>query len=429
MTDSNARSRPQSSTTQPAGLRVAFLLPHGGGALGLTSEPFGGGETGPITLARGIASQGHAVDVVIESATAVPGPRRDGLRVVVAPTRLRTLARNLDREVTLSRRFPFVRPVRPTWRTPPKLVALAATYPLRRFARSLPDWLATHPADVWVAHGVNRESAALVAACGERTVVQLIADQDVAAGWNDPAFVSTYGEPAAACRPLFDQAAAFIAQTPRQAERLRANFGHEATVIPGPLGDEWFAGGHAPPADLPKRYALWIGRADRFHKRPTLMLEIAQQCPAIPIVMIMNRQDEAVDAEIRAAAPTNVTFIERVPYDRMPSVFAGAAAFVTTGAADQEGMPNVLLQASAIGVPIVSLEAGAEYLAASRGGVVCGSTDQAAASLQGIWDRAIPDAIDLRYAKHYVEQTYRLQRVVARHLEVFAAVARGDATA
>jgi len=60
-----------------------------------------------------------------------------------------------------------------------------------------------------------------------------------------------------------------------------------------------------------------------------------------------------------------------------------AHLLVSTGSPEYEGLPNVLLQAAALKLPIVSLEAGAEWLQASGAGYCAkGDRDAFIAAIQ-----------------------------------------------
>jgi len=114
---------------------------------------------------------------------------------------------------------------------------------------------------------------------------------------------------------------------------------------------------------------LWIGRADRFHKRPHLAIEIAARCPDIPFTMILNPNEDAVYREILKVMPPNVTIVDFVPASEMAKRMANTWLLLSTGSLAYEGFPNVFLEASASGTPIVSLEDFDEFLKRSGGGL------------------------------------------------------------
>ena len=150
-------------------------------------------------------------------------------------------------------------------------------------------------------------------------------------------YVSQYGDVAAVCHWILQEADAIVAQTPHQQTLLRERFDRDSTVIANPIDlVDWDTRGTRP---LPPefcagldRYVLWIGRAEPLHKRPQLLLDLARLCPTADFLMILNPRDSQVERSIRAGRPSNVRIVPAVPFDLIPSLFARAAAFVSTSA-------------------------------------------------------------------------------------------------
>jgi glycosyltransferase involved in cell wall biosynthesis len=140
-----------------------------------------------------------------------------------------------------------------------------------------------------------------------------------------------------------------------------------AIQIPNPIDTSIFRSAETSPDH--RHGVLWIGRADRFHKRPHLAIEIAARCPDIPFTMILNPSEDAVYREILDAKPPNVAIVDFVPASEMSKRMSRAWLFLSTGSADYEGFPNVFLEASASGTPIVSLEDFDGFLTRSGGGL------------------------------------------------------------
>ena len=397
-------------------LRIALISPHAAGLFGLSTRPFGGAETQAATLATALAARDDCeVSLVVESV--LGRSRRIGrLNLVVIPDRLPALRRQLDREVRLSRRLPFVRPVRPKWTTLPKLAAIAAAKPLAKRWRG---WIEAFPADVVVLFGVSRETADWCRR-RERTVLHLISGQDVVPEWNDLGYVSPYGDPATVCRPLFADATCIVAQHELQRQAVREHFGREATIVTNPIDLEIWK-----PRQLPRTAdVLWIGRSDTIYKRPRLALELAQRTPDLKWTMVMNLHVAEIDREIRERASGNVRILTSVPFAEMPALFASHGVFVTTGSKELEGLPNVLLQATAVGTPIVSLGAGDHVLSVTAGGIVDEDLDGAAAAIRRL-SRGELGLIDLSAARQRLSDRYSAAAVADRLLDVLRQAAGG----
>ena len=121
-------------------------------------------------------------------------------------------------------------------------------------------------------------------------------------------------------------------------------------------------------AGLP-RFVLWVGRADDFHKRPKLMLELARRLPDVPFLIVLNPGDEQIEREVRSTAPGNVRIITSIPFAEMPAVLSAAALYVSTGSAEYEGSPNIYLQAAASRIPIAALDVETPLIADTGAGM------------------------------------------------------------
>jgi glycosyltransferase involved in cell wall biosynthesis len=177
-------------------------------------------------------------------------------------------------------------------------------------------------------------------------------------------------------------------QTEQQARLLAERFGRQGTVIENPFDVEWWAQRLAepPPATLPAPgFVLWVGRADRFHKRPQLALEIAEACPHLRFVLIVEPRNPAVERALEERVPPNVELRARKAFAQMPHYFRNAMLFLSTGSVEHEGFPNVLLQAAASELPIVALEVGAEFLTQAGCGLCAmGNLEQAVAAIDAL---------------------------------------------
>jgi len=212
---------------------------------------------------------------------------------------------------------------------------------------------------------------------------------------SDPTDRSVYGEVGADCVRALRIASLVVCQTQLQHELLRSRFGIEGAMLPNAIDLEpWIEAGkrfRKAPRSSPRasqgrqvqQQVLWIGRYDRFHKRPMLCLDIARKCPTIHFKMVINASDPRVQQEIQRDKPENVSIIDYVPFDQMMQTMSEADIFLSTGDGLYEGFPNVLLQAAATGCPIVSLEDFDGFLSKSKAGTACsGDIDKAALTIQ-----------------------------------------------
>jgi glycosyltransferase involved in cell wall biosynthesis len=165
-----------------------------------------------------------------------------------------------------------------------------------------------------------------------------------------------YGEIGSFCRYALRTADAVVVQSETQQRVLRDTLGLTPFLIRNPIDLRSHIDPRAPlPVQLPGgQFALWVGRGDTFSKRADLCLDLARQCPHIPFLLIMNRQNASVDKLLRAQAPGNVTIAESVPFAQIEACYRRAVALVNTS--EVEGFPNSFLQAGKYGVPVLSLQ-------------------------------------------------------------------------
>ncbi|QDT09053.1 glycosyltransferase family 4 protein [Planctomycetes bacterium K23_9] len=272
------------------------------------------------------------------------------------------------------------------------------------------DRLRKYPTDVWIALGASRESAGVVATAIEQNKPSLLllqSNNDV-----DPTFISSpqqrsaYGELGEHCVYALRNATVIACQTKHQQEMLAKHFGRESVLLPnstdpGPWRDA---------ARTEGDYVLWVGRYDRFHKRPHLALEIARLVPEVPFRMIINESDEQVRREVHKNLPANVQTTDYVAFDKMPEQFGRARVFLSTGNAQYEGFPAVLLHAMSVRKPIVSLDDFSGFISDSRSGTVAdGSVEKAAAAIRDYWNGGAN--YDHQFASDFLDQNHSINAV------------------
>ncbi len=412
-------------------LRVCVLAYHAYPLIEPTAEGiFGGTETRAWTLARALARRNDmTVSLVVYSRRPIVRETCQGVRIIRRREPLYWVRQAVGRHVEVREGFPWVRlrSFSPglLWQLP----LLAAVRPWRRAADACrPDrFLLSLEADVFLCFGVQRQTAAAVATAktaGRRSIVFLGADSDLDPRYApDSSYVSPYGERGAVCWYALHHADRIVVQTAWQQAALAERFGREALVLPNPIDlEEWdaaqVAGQPLPAIAHLARYALWIGRADSFHKRPLICLELARQCPEVPFLMIVNPREQAVEEQLRRDRPGNVWLIERVPFSDMPQVFRRAVVYVNTSAPGYEGFPNVFLQAAASRVPIASLEVDADFInRAGAGGVAWGDMEGLAQLVRRLWHHPAEASQMGQQGRQFVEQHHDAQSIADRLAE------------
>ncbi len=222
--------------------------------------------------------------------------------------------------------------------------------------RSLPEFwrsLAEIDADIYVSRGLTGQAGVIAAFAKlkrRRYVFWLAKNADA---W--------YGVPRLSPLPFVERlpawygihsADALIVQSNEQEALLRRYVGRSGVLVPSvsPWQD-------AVPDGQPGEYALWIASIQP-KKRPHLLLDIAADMPQARFVMAGGKRSaysslyESVQA--RARQMPNVDFLGFVPFEQTKELFQRASVLVSTSKAEEEGFPNVLLQAWSTGTPVVA---------------------------------------------------------------------------
>lgn len=356
----------------------------------------GGIETRSWLFARSLAKLPEfEVSFLVRHSTSLLQENVAGVQLHLLRDRYYDVRNSLLSRLRRLNRFPFFWLDQPRWSDLYYLPLLA----LRKLLIGTGDPRRPSPAleqidaDVYLTFGVQSHSATVIATgqkLGRPVVLFLGSDSDLDERYRpDSNYVSIYRDRGDICYWIMQQATRILCQTSAQQLRLQALFKREADLIRNPIDlAEWDRLQTAP---LPveshhglEHFALWIGRADRVHKQPQELLQVARRCPEIPFLMVMNPRDDQVEREIREQAPANVRIVDWVPFSHMPALFARAAVLVNTSSL--EGFPNTFLQAAAAGVPIASLHVEADFLRQSRAGSCAdGNLDRLAELIQEQW--------------------------------------------
>lgn len=392
-------------------------------------SPIGGAETQAWHLARGLSRLPEFdVHFVVQTPRVFRRRQIEDITVWNIGDVFDPLRRSVSSRVDLLDRRPWLR-IR-EWHVS-LLWALPVLAAVRVFWGRRPDPCLPHPlyeqiaADVICCFGVSGHAATAIASGrrnGSTTVLFLESNSDLDERFEEHStYITRYGERGDVCHFVLESADGIVAQTSLQQELLKQRRGRESVRMTNAIDLTWWDHmSQAQQSDSLQQhgvtapYVLWIGRADRFHKRPGFCLDVARQCPSIPFVMILNPGDPELEGEISAHAPPNVTIVAQVPFHEMPAVFSRAFVYLSTGSKEYEGAPNVFLQAAASGVPILSLDVSSGPLEESRGGFVAdGDLSRLTESVQRLWSDPQARSVLGEQGRDYVERHCGLEHVVA----------------
>jgi glycosyltransferase involved in cell wall biosynthesis len=265
-------------------------------------------------------------------------------------------------------------------------------------------------ADIYGAFGVGNGTADVVAFClgaGKKCVLFAGSGGDFAASYReDSVEYNDYGSRGDACYYVIRHANAVVTQNEEQQQLLRERFGREGTLIRNPF--DFASLDPATPERADTFPVLWVGKSDGV-KRPQDLIALAKLCPSIPFLMVMNRANPEIFANVASSLPGNVRLVERVAFAEMDRLFREARMLVNTSVF--EGFPNTFLQAAAHAMPIVSLGVDPDRFIARSGcgRVAGGDLGLLARQIDEIWrNRALRDELG-RKGKTYAVQRHGIE--------------------
>ncbi|MEZ6090216.1 MAG: glycosyltransferase [Pirellulaceae bacterium] len=403
----------ESQPVERSVLRLAIIAPNAWPAINpSTGTRIGGMETFAWGLATGLARRSD-IEVTLLVRTTLP-IRHKSKNGVVFHNYWEPL---WQIRYDVAARFPlgnkslraYLRsyPLSFAWKLP--LLALARMTrrhtPTENFGRTLKRL----DVDAFLALGVSAESAQTLQVAREKQrcgLLWLRSNGDL-----DPSFFSKnnyqnfYGVKSEDCQACLRLADRIICQTRTQQAQLESLIGRAAPIIGNPVDlDRW----HPNHSMTTRNGILWVGRYDRHIKRPLSCVKLAHLLPEISFRMIVNRGDAEVKAELQRTIPENVTLVDYVPHDAMPTEYRQARLFLNTSSAMHEGFPNVLLEAAASGTPIVAMQDCDDFIRRSQAGV---STNDDLLKLKSailrIWNDESLWRSHSVSARRYVEQHHR----------------------
>ena len=416
-------------------MKVCFVALHTYPVFNSKAEGlFGGLETHAWTLATELATRnGFEVSFVVDHPDARTGEVLHNVRILSVWTWMESVRKSVATHADIFHKPPFIKILKWNFNLLWQIPFLFLSKPFNRFQKQS----ATEPspvytsidADIFVCFGVNSVASEVIASAkakNQESILVLESNSELDENYTkDSVFVSKYGETGAVCYFAISNADQIVAQTDYQLKLLKERFQRTGPVISNPIDvKRWKKLAQVEESSiesiLPQKYVLWIGRSDRFHKRPHLCLETAKSLPNVNFLMILNPNDPEVDKEIRSQAPENVIIITQVPFHEMPVLFSKADIFFSTGSLEFEGAPNVFQQASASGLPIASLDVGHEWIDEPDCGYVAdGNMDSLNEMISDWWNNPEKAKQLGQNGKEYVEKFCSPKEKVTQLIELF----------
>ncbi len=344
----------------------------------------GGMEVRAWMLAKALARQPHTQVSFVIRDIATTSSTIENVNIVPFESKWSHAVSQLSPYLTRSYSFPWLKVRR--W-SPRLLTGLAKLATLKFLSptekqTSFAEVLSTTKADIFVGFGVSYYTKYLIEAAqqaGQPSVVMIAWDGDLDER-NRPGtgYVSQFGDRAEETWWILKNADQIVVQTPEQQAMLKERFDRESIILENPIDIDWwhkqsqYAESLSPQIRSASNAWLWVGRCERHHKQPQLLIQLARECPDERFLMILNPRDQELEHEIRRECPPNVTIVESVPYEQMPAVFQQSKGLISTSS--QEGFPNTFLQAVVCQRPIISLNVADRFLTSSEAGI-CANGD------------------------------------------------------
>lgn len=269
-------------------------------------------------------------------------------------------------------------------------------------------------ADIYCTFGASNFSAELALFCKKykkKFVWFAGSGEDISEKYyEDSKEVNSYGSIGSLCYFAIMQSNFVIAQNEEHACFFLQRYGKETATIANPVALSDYPESYSMD-ELRDGYALWVGKSDTV-KQPEVLLRLARAFSETDFVMVLNRSNPSVHAQIINSKTPNIRILEYVPFNEIEMYFRKAFVLINTSVF--EGFPNTFLQAGKYGVPILSLNVDPDkFIETNQCGIVAhGEIDKLKQGLRTILnDKNIQEKVS-RNIRQYVYQNHDLSRKV-----------------
>ena len=220
-----------------------------------------------------------------------------------------------------------------------------------------------------------------------------------------------------------------IVQTRTQHQMLQEGFSRDSRVIPMPsagpgaqeLTDRDFPWGT-------KQRILWVGRLCK-EKRPDRLLELAQKCPDLDFDLVGPSSDSSYAQSVVTGAQQlpNVVVHGRATHKQLAEFYQRASCLCCTS--ENEGFPNVLLEAWSYGLPIVSTLDPDNVITRTGIGYVGGNVEEVSLAVRRLLASPERWCAMSRRARHYYLQNHHADTIMPQFELAFLQAVQKDTTA